>query len=171
LRFAPNFTVYLLPPDSVCLYSETRKFFLHGELYCALARAIGKNGKSAAALMRELQPKFPADKIEEAIRRMIDRHYVVPAKEGSAASVSGYWASLGLPPEEAEKNLRACRVRIEAIEVDGARELTAALRDLGATIVTRSPDLTITLANDYLERRLAELNKERVSEKTLVQAR
>ncbi len=166
LRFAPNFTVYLLPPDSVCLYSETRKFFLHGELYCALARAIGKNGKSAAALMRELQPKFPADKIEEAIRRMIDRHYVVPAKEGSAASVSGYWASLGLPPEEAEKNLRACRVRIEAIEVDGARELTAALRDLGATIVTRSPDLTITLANDYLERRLAELNKERVSEKT-----
>ena len=31
-RFAPNFTVYLLPPDTVCLYSEDRKFFLHGEL-------------------------------------------------------------------------------------------------------------------------------------------
>lgn len=166
LQFAPNFTAYLLPPDSVCLYSETRKFFLHGELYCALASAIGKNGKTAAALLRELQPRFPADKIEEAIRRLIERHYVVPASKVSRASVSGYWASLGLPPEEAEKNLKACRVRVEAIDVDGARELTAALRNLGATIVTRSPDLTVTLANDYLERRLAEINRDRVSDKT-----
>ena len=166
LQFAPNFTAYLLPPDSVCLYSETRKFFLHGELYCALASAIGKNGKTAAALLRELQPQFPADKIQEAIRRLIERHYVVPASKVSRASVSGYWASLGLPPEEADKNLKACRVRVEAIDVDGARELTAALRDLGATIVTRSPDLTVTLANDYLERRLAEINRERVSDKT-----
>jgi ribosomal protein S12 methylthiotransferase accessory factor len=47
LRFAPNFTAYVLPPDVVCLYSEDRKFFLHGELYCALATAIGKNGKAA----------------------------------------------------------------------------------------------------------------------------
>jgi hypothetical protein len=36
-QFARNFTVYVLPPDVVCLYSEDRKFFLHGELYCALA--------------------------------------------------------------------------------------------------------------------------------------
>ena len=166
LQFAPNFTAYLLPPDSVCLYSETRKFFLHGELYCALASAIGKNGKSAAALLRELQPKFPADKIEEAIRRLIERHYVVSASKVSNGSVAGYWASLGLPPEEAEKNFKSCRVRIEAIDVDGAKELMSALRDLGVNIVTRSPDLTVTLANDYLERRLAELNKARVSDKT-----
>jgi hypothetical protein len=33
LQFAPNFTAYVLPPDVVCLYSEDRKFFLHGELY------------------------------------------------------------------------------------------------------------------------------------------
>ena len=25
-QFAPNFTVYVLPPDVVCLYSEDRKF-------------------------------------------------------------------------------------------------------------------------------------------------
>jgi hypothetical protein len=31
----------VLPPDVVCLYSEDRKFFLHGALYCALAAAIG----------------------------------------------------------------------------------------------------------------------------------
>jgi hypothetical protein len=47
LRFAPNFTAYVLPPDAVCLYSEDRKFFLHGELSCALASAIGQHGKAA----------------------------------------------------------------------------------------------------------------------------
>ena len=45
-QFAPNFSVYVLPPDVVCLYSEDRKFFLHGELYCALASAIAKGRKN-----------------------------------------------------------------------------------------------------------------------------
>ena len=36
-QFAPHFTVYVLPPDVVCLYSEDGKFFLHGTLYCTLA--------------------------------------------------------------------------------------------------------------------------------------
>src|SRR6478672_9551985 len=63
LRFAPNFTAYVLLPDVVCLYSEDRKFFLHGELYCALASAIGKNGKSVQALLGALGGEFPSDKI------------------------------------------------------------------------------------------------------------
>jgi hypothetical protein len=56
-QFAPNFSVYVLPPDVVCLYSEDRKFFLHGELYCALASAIG-GGKSFPQLARELEQRF-----------------------------------------------------------------------------------------------------------------
>jgi hypothetical protein len=58
-QFAPNFTVYVLPPDVVCLYSEDRKFFLHGELYCALASAIAKGGKSLSELAAELARIFP----------------------------------------------------------------------------------------------------------------
>lgn len=65
-RFAPNFTVYVLPPDVVCLYSEDRKFFLYGELYCALASAIGA-GRSFQELVRELEQDFPPDKIREAL--------------------------------------------------------------------------------------------------------
>ena len=82
-QFAPNFTVYVLPPDVVCLYSEDRKFFLHGELYCALASAIGA-GKSFRQLVRELEQDFPSDKIHEALKRLIDRRFVVPASRSSA---------------------------------------------------------------------------------------
>src|SRR5260370_41004443 len=67
LRFAPNVSVYVLPPAPVCLYSEDRKFFLHGELYSALAAEIGQGGRHVAALIRELPQDFPRTKIDEAI--------------------------------------------------------------------------------------------------------
>src|ERR1700761_8427736 len=165
-QFAPNFTVYVLPPDQVCLYSEDRKFFLHGELYCALASAIGKGGKSLQQLVDELGKRFPPEQVTEALKRLIERQYVIEASPTSNTVQAGYWASLGLPPGMAEQNLANCRVRVEAIDVEGARELTEALSDLGVRIVPRNADLTITLANDYLERRLAELNKQRVSDGT-----
>jgi bacteriocin biosynthesis cyclodehydratase domain-containing protein len=165
-RFAPNFTVYVLPPDAVCLYSEDRKFFLHGELYCALATAIAKGGKSFAQIAGELAPKYPSDKIEQALKRLIERRYVVPASSAAVGAVDGYWASLGLPPGIAEQNLGNCRVRIESFDVQGAAELGRALGALGVRVVKRSADLTVTLVNDYLERRLAELNRQRVSDRT-----
>ena len=165
-QFAPNFSVYVLPPDTVCLYSEDRKFFLHGEVYCALATAIGKGGKSFPQLADELSKSFPPDQIEQALKRLMERGYIVPASPSSAAAVDGYWASLGLPPGVAQQNLENCRVRVEAIDVKGAAEFGAALSELGVRIVNRSPDLTVTLVNDYLERQLAELNRQRVSDHT-----
>ena len=163
-QFAPNFTVYVLPPDVVCLYSDDRKFLLHGELYCALASAIAKGGKSFRELIRDLEQDFPADKIREALKRLVDRRYVVPASSSSNGAVAGYWASLGLSPETAEQNLRKCRVRIQSIDVQGETELGAALSGLGVRVVKRSPDLTVMLVNDYLEPRLAELNRQHLSD-------
>src|SRR5882672_3482375 len=167
LRFAPNFTAYVLPPDAVCLYSEDRKYFLHGELYCALATAIGKNGRAAPEIVRQLSKSFPADKIDEAINRMVERRYVVTgASHAFAGAVAGYWASLGLSPEVAEQNLRNSSVQVKSIDVKGASELSAALSKLGVQIAKRSPELTITLVNDYLDQRLAEMNQERMADKT-----
>ena len=163
-RFAPNFTVYVLPPDVVCLYSEDRKFLLHGELNCALASAIGQGGKSFRELVRDLEQDFPSDKIREALERLVDRRYVVPASRSSDGAVAGYWASLGLSSETAEQNLQKHHVRIQSIDVDGETELAAALRQLGVSVVRRSPDLTVTLVNDYLEPRLAELNRQHLSD-------
>jgi oxazoline/thiazoline synthase len=163
-RFAPNFTVYVLPPDVVCLYSEDRKFLLHGELYCALASAIGKGGRSFRQLIRDLEQDYPSDKVHEALKRLVDRRYIVPASRASNRPVSAYWASLGLSPEIAEQNLQKCRVRIQSIDVEGETELAAALTALGVRIGKRSPDLTVTLVNDYLETRLNELNRHHLSD-------
>jgi oxazoline/thiazoline synthase len=165
-RFAPNFTVYVLPPDVVCLYSEDRKFFLHGELYCALASAIGEGGRSFRELARGLEQEFPSDKIHEALKRLVDRRFVLPKPRSSLDTAAAYWASLGLLPETAERNLQKCRVRIQSIDVQGAAELGVALRGLGVRVLKRSADLTVTLVSDYLEGRLAELNRQHLSDHT-----
>jgi oxazoline/thiazoline synthase len=166
VRFAPNFSVYLLLPDVVCLYSEDRKFFLHGELYCALASAIGEGAKSLQTLTRELERNFPADKIQEALKRLLDRRFVIAKPRSAATTAAAYWASLGLPSETAEKNLQNCRVRIQSVDVEGAAELDAALRELGVRTVNRAADLTVTLVSDYLDARLAELNRQHLSDRT-----
>jgi hypothetical protein len=87
-RFAPNFTVYLLPPDAVCLYSEHRKFFLYGELYCALASAIGDGDWTVDELVRGLGRTFPADKIREALTRLFARGYLLPSSPASVGVVA-----------------------------------------------------------------------------------
>ncbi len=165
-RFAPNFTVYVLPSKVVCLYSEDRKFFLHGELYCALASAIGEGRKSFRELVRALEQNFPSDKIHEALKRLVDRRFIIAKPRAPADTVAAYWASLGLSPEIAKKNLQKCRVRIHSIDVQGAAELGAALRGLGVRVVKRSADLTVTLVSDYLEGQLAELNRQHLSDRT-----
>src|SRR5262249_48216987 len=148
LQFAPNFTVYVLPPDVVCLYSEDRKFFLHGELFCSLASAIGEGGRTHRELVRELEQEFPPEKIREALKRLADRRYTISARS-PAGPVAAYWASLGLAPATAEQNLHNCGVRVQSIDVQCATGLETALRELGVRVVNRSPDLTVTLVNDY----------------------
>ena len=166
LRFAPNFSVYVLPAGAVCLYSENRKFFLHGELYCALADLIGRGGARVRDLVAALDKTFPAETIHEALLRLVERRYAIAEQRGSAAGpAAAYWASIGLPPGTAEKALQACRVRVEAIDVKGARELAAALAKLGVRVVKGGGDLTVTLVNDYLEHGLAELNRKRVADR------
>ena len=164
-QFAPNFSVYVLPPDAVCFYSEDRKFFLHGELFCIVADAIAA-GKSFGQIVRELTKKFPADVVDQAIKRLIDRRYIVPKRKTAVDAAAGYWATLGIPLEMAAKNLQKCKVRVQSIDAKGAKQLGAALRKLGVRVVDRSADLTVVLVNDYLEGQLEPLNRQHLSDRT-----
>jgi len=165
-RFAPNFSVFVLPPDAVCLYSEDRKFFLYGELYCKLASTIGAGGKSVVKLVRELERDFPPDKIREALQRLFDRRYILRNSRTAGDITTAYWVSLGLSAETAEKNLQKCRVRVESIAVQGGKEFAAALKKLGVRVVDRGANLTVTLVGDYLDGHLADLNRRRLTDHT-----
>jgi len=108
IRFAPNFSVYVLPPDAVCLYSEDRKFFLHGELYCVLASRIGA-GERRTAIVRALSREFPAAKIDEAFKRLLDRRFIVPVSMAVDAAAA-YCACLGLKPDTAAQRKKIDKI-------------------------------------------------------------
>jgi oxazoline/thiazoline synthase len=156
VRFAPNFSVYVLPPDAVCLYSEDRKFFLHGALYCALASRMGA-GERVADIVQALSTEHPAAEIDQAFDRMYQRRFIVPtsATEEPAAA---YWAALGASVTTAAENLRKVRARVESIGASGAEELAAALRTFGVRVVDQSAEITIVIVDDYLDGRLEEFN-------------
>jgi bacteriocin biosynthesis cyclodehydratase domain-containing protein len=164
-QFAPNFSVYVLPNDVVCLYSEHRKFFLHGQLYSALAITID-TGKPFGRIVRALSRKFPPDKIGEAVNRLVERRYLVRKTSSSGEVVAAYWAHLGLAPEVAAQNLRKCRVRIQSIKMSCAKELAAALRKLGVRVIKGSADLTVTIVHDYFEGQLAKVNRGHLSDRS-----
>src|SRR4051794_9971239 len=164
-RFAPNFSVYVLPPNIVCLYSEHRKFFLEGDLYAALAPLLAA-GQSLRSIFDALEPTFSAEAVTGALKRLIERRFVLLTDAAASDTAVAFWASLGLPPGAAEWNLRNCRVRIRAVDVSGADDLVAALTSLGVRVVKRAADLTIVLVNDYLEARLAAMNRRHLSDGT-----
>lgn len=163
LRFSPNFSVYILPPDVVCLYSEDRKFFLRGALYCALAERIGA-GEDVHAIYHALSADFPSAKIDEAFKRLRERRFVVPAGVSEDVAAA-YWASLGLHPEAAAENLQKVSVQIESLGVNGASALEEALRGFGVQVVKRSGDLSVVLVGDYLDGQLEALNRKRLEQK------
>ena len=165
VQFAPNFSVYLVPPSTVCLYSEDRKFFLRGALYCALAPAIAA-GKSVLELVNELEREFPADKVDEALQRLSERGFIVSKARATSGVTAAFWASLGLSPQTARNKLEKLPVRIQSLEVDGGDELSAALTRLGVVVTKRSAPLTVVLVNDYLDESLAELNRQHLLNET-----
>jgi oxazoline/thiazoline synthase len=163
VRFAPNFSVYVLHPDTVCLYSEDRKLFLHGEFYCALAERIGA-GDERDSIIRDLSAAFPADKIKEILERLIARRILVPV--AAAGDVpAGFWASLGLKLEVAAENLDRVHVAVKSFGAAGRKEMAKALTGFGVDLVDSEADFTVVLVDDYLDPRLADFNRAQVSAK------
>ena len=107
---------------------------------------------------------FRPEQIHEALKRLLDRRYVVPKSSSTNGAVAGYWASLGLPLETAEKNLEQYRIRVQSIGVQGEAELSAALSELGVRVVKRSHNMTVALVSDYLDEPLAELNRRHLAD-------
>src|SRR5262249_25502439 len=103
--------------------------------------------------------------VHEAFKRLVDRGYVLAGARASAGPVAAYWASLGLSPETAKANLAKCKVRLHSLDVEGEKELAAALSGLGGRWGKRGARLTGPLTSDYHDRRLAELNRDHLADR------
>ncbi len=136
------------------LVSESFNTLLHGELYRELLPLLdGRNAQ--AEIVAALGEAHSMVDVLGAIVALSAKGYVVSAEHGMDPARAAYWSALGASPRWVERRLSESRVSIIG---DGGR-LAAHLEACGARTVPDAPDLTVVVCDDYLEQRLAEVNR------------
>ena len=138
----------------VLLVSESFNTLLHGELYRELLPLVdGRRPRDE--IVAALEAAHAAADVRAAIVSLSARGYVVSADHGMDPARAAYWSSLGASPRWVERRLAESRV---AVEGDDGR-LIRHLETSGAKVGTERPELTVIVCDDYLDARLAAVNR------------
>ena len=139
------------------LASESFNTLLHGQLYGDLLPLLdGRHPQGA--IVAALDGAHAAADVLAAIVSLSARGYVVSADHGMDRPRAAYWSSLGASPRWVEGRLAQSRV---AVEGDDGR-LVRHLEESGAVVATGDPRLTVAVCDDYLDTRLADVNRRRL---------
>jgi ribosomal protein S12 methylthiotransferase accessory factor len=161
---APHLSVAQLPNYLVCIYSEGRKTFLRGRIFSSILSRI--DGKTSASEVRDtLLREYPAAQIDNAIRLLEKRGFIIPTALCTPVFASALWAGIGLSAVSVWPKLENCRVRVENFGVAGADALSKALRAISVPEADdENPDLLIAVVPDYLDPRLELWNQSRLAD-------
>lgn len=151
---APHLRAQVISEAQTLLVSETFNTLLHGGLYSDLLPRL--NGRSRQdEIVATLGSWHPAASVRTALVSLSAKGYVVSAEHGLPLERAAYWSSLGVSPRWVEQRLAESRI---AVEGDDGR-LTRRLEELGTPVGDEGPKLTVIVCDDYLEERLASVNR------------
>ena len=166
---APHLEFHDIGERRTLLVSESFNTLLHGELHRDLLPLL--DGRHPAdEVATALAGAHAAADVLAAIVSLSAKGYVVSADHGLDRCRAAWWTSLGASPRWVEQRLAGARI---AVEGDDGR-LTRHLEESGARVGAGDPDLTVVVCDDYLEARLAEVNRRQLEARapwTLVRPR
>ena len=141
--------------EQTLLVSESFNTLLHGRLNRDLLPILDGR-RSHREIVKTLESAHAATDILAALVGLSARGYVVSADHGMDPARAAYWSSLGASPRWVEQRLAESRI---AVEGDDGR-LIRCLEESGASMGTDEPGLTVIVCDDYLEKRLADINRQ-----------
>ena len=151
---APHLMFHDIGEGRALLVSESFNTLLHGVLTCDLLPLLdGK--RSLSGIVAALDGRHADADVRAAVGSLSARGYVVSADHGMERGRAAYWSSLGASPRWVEARLGESRIGVEG---DDGR-LIRHLEKGGANVVTGDPELTVIVCDDYLEARLAGVNR------------
>ena len=154
---APHLRFHVISEQQALLVSETFNTLLHGGLYCDLLLLLdGRRGR--AEIVAALAGRHAAADLDAAVVSLSAKGYIVSAGHGMDRSRAAYWSSLGASPCWVEQQLAASRIAVTGDDGRLVRHLEAS----GARVGTDDPTLTVIMCDDYLEERLADVNRRRL---------
>ena len=150
----PHLEFRLMGRREVLLVSEGRNALIHGEIYASLLPLLDgrrSQGEIAAALAGA-HSEFH---VRSALAALSSRGYVVSGEYAMEHGRAAFWSSLGASPKWAEERLRTASVEVAPEDSRLVQQLGA----MGVAIATDDPTLSIVVCDDYLNERLAEVNR------------
>ncbi len=157
---APHLQFRDIGERQTLLVSESFNTLLHGALHCDLLPLLdGRHPQDE--IVAALEGAHAAADVLAAIAALAAKGYVVSADHGMERCRAAYWSSLGASPRWVERRLADSRV---AVEGDDGR-LVRHLEESGARVGADAPTLTVVVCDDYLDARLAEVNRRQLAAK------
>ena len=151
---APHLQFHDIGGQQTLLVSESFNTLLHGGLHCDLLPLLDGQ-RPPDEIAAALGDAHAATDVLAAIVSLSARGYVVSADHGMDRRRAAYWSSLGASPRWVEQRLAEARI---AFEGDDGR-LVRHVEECGARPGTGDPELTVIVCDDYLEARIAEVNR------------
>ena len=157
---SPHLQFHDIGERQTLLVSETFNTLLHGALYCDLLPLLdGRHSQDE--IVAALEGAHAAAAVLEAIVALSAKGYVVSADHGMERCRAAYWSSLGASPRWVEWRLADSRVAVEGDDV----RLIRHLEESGASVGGANPTLAVIVCDDYLDARLADVNRSRLETK------
>ena len=154
---APHLEFRVIGEQQTLLVSESFNTLLHGGLYRNLLPLLD-GSRRQDEIIAVLESGHTSTEVRAAIASLSARGYVVSAEHGMDRDRAAYWSSLGASPRWAEERLAESRVEVEGD--DGS--LSRRLEKTGAVVGADEPRLTVIVCDDYLDERLAQVNRRRL---------
>ena len=151
---APHLQFHDIGEGRTLLVSESFNTLLHGELYRDLLPLVD-GGRPRDEIVAALESTHAAADVLAAIVSLSARGYVVSADHGMDRCRAAYWSSLGASPRWVERRLAETSI---AVQDDDGR-LTGHLAESGATLGSGDSGLAVVVCEDYLDARLADVNR------------
>ena len=154
----PHLNFHAVGEQQTLLVSETFNTLMHGQLTCDLLPLLDGR-RPLDEIVVALRGRHDAADVRAAVVSLSARGYVVSADHGMDRSRAAYWSSLGASPRWAEQRLKESHVAVAGDDDRLIRHLNAS----GVGVGQDDPNLTVVVCDDYLEARLAQVNRRQLA--------
>lgn len=163
--FQPHFQINTAPTgETVYLLSEKRNYALHGRIFVLLTPYL-KKGASGEEILNTLSPFVKETQISSALQYLLERDYITGVNSFTSRSGAAFWSQLGTDEASANAKLRGVAVSVINVYNGNDDACVRTLQDLGIQIAEHG-DLSLVLADDYLNPALHEINSRHLASKT-----
>lgn len=156
--FKPCFHLATVEDEGTFLLSEQGHFVLTGHLNDLVVPLIDGR-RTADDIADHLRGAARMEEVYYALAMLEKSGHLVEADDDAAPETAAFWTALGIDTHAARERLARTRVAVRSIGGVSTKGVARTLHGLGLDTAPRG-ELTIVLADDYLQPELEEINAE-----------